>query len=135
MSKSDRHLEDEWGPIGGQGDHSASSYNSVRESVEILGWDADSQYGYLVEGGLPTIELLEQFFDVVPGFLPFLIARGRLDHDSAEALVKFEQFLTEVVCPKPWGDERDALEDPRWASARNQAAQTLALLPPSIAPL
>src|SRR5690348_11004869 len=66
---------DQWGPIGGEGDHSAANYDWVREEVAMLGNPADDQYAYLVENGFPTTELLEQFFSVVPGFLPFLLAR------------------------------------------------------------
>jgi hypothetical protein len=118
------------GPIGGEGDHSASSYDWVRDCVVMLGKPADDQYAYLVENGLPTTELLEQFFSVVPGFVPFLLARSRIREADAATLVGFEQFLIQTVCPKPWGDEREALDDPCWEMARQRAAQVLETLPP-----
>ena len=124
---------DQWGPIGGEGDHSAANYDWVREEVVMLGKPADDQYAYLVENGYPTTELLEQFFAVVPGFLPFLLARGRISESDAAVLVDFEQFLIQTVCPKPWGDERDVLDDPLWKLARQRAAEVLELIPPPFA--
>jgi hypothetical protein len=103
------------------------SLAQLTEHVAILSAPANKQEIWANEHNLPIDELMLQFFDMVPGWLPRLQAAGVIDSSDELALLRLRVHFDSVMLGRTnlftkWDTVRDALE---WQRVRDLAEAAL----------
>lgn len=68
----------------------------IREVLELLQADPEEQASWAKAAGLPTDEIVLQYYDAVPSLLYGLRERGVIDEDAERAMMRLHDYLMRV---------------------------------------